>query len=354
MDNLTDLPVVGSYPDPRVIRLSGIERMDLLNEGKSPRPPTSYWCGIMPSDWSPGQASFFLPPAPWFQMIAGLPSPGIVALPADAALGTAFATTLPAGTLATTSELTINYLRPVGMRSLDARATLIDATPYQGLMESSVTDDQGRMIAHLTSRYVTLRAPVDLQELVGEIPPAVEPDRTECPYLQPLPDDENPVGDDTISGLESILLVARGERPRPPITRLLGCSLPVASEGRFEVGVPASRWFTSPAATIYGGVTALLLELASTSAASTTLPVGWSCAPLDTKVQFLRPWFADGSRASLVGEVIHRGRSLVITRAELRNGSNKIVAMATGSTLVLQRPWSEFSTYDVLTATDED
>jgi uncharacterized protein (TIGR00369 family) len=101
-----------------------------------------------------------MPPSPWFSVAGGFVSPGVVALPADAALGTALATTLPPGVVITTSELTINYLRPMAMKRLAARASVIDSSPFQGLIESSVVDDDGRMVAHLTSRYVTLRAPI--------------------------------------------------------------------------------------------------------------------------------------------------------------------------------------------------
>lgn len=330
--------------------------MDLINQGRSPRPPTHYLCGHIPTDWAPGRSAFAMPPSPWFSIAGGFVSPGVVALPADAALGTALATTLPPGVVITTSELTINYLRPVGMRRLAARASVIDSSPFQGLIESSVVDDDGRMVAHLTSRYVTLKVPIPLDQLPdGEIPLADDPGyESGVPYLQPLPAKENLPPDDTRPGLEAFAAVARGERPRPPIARLLGIMNEKVSEGTAVMSIPAHRWFTSPATTIYGGITALALEIVSTAAVSTTLPAGWSCAPLDTKIQFLRPWLPDGARCELRAEVIHRGRRLAITRAELTNGSDKIVAIATGSTLILERPWSEFGTMDALPAGDGD
>lgn len=354
MDEPLALPVLGTYPDPRTLRLSGMQRMDLIREGRSPRPPTHYWCGHAPTDWSPGRAAFAMPASPWFQITRGLVSPGVVALPADAALGTAYATTMPPGLLTTTSELTINYLRPVRMKRLAARASLIDASDYQGLIESSVVDEDGRMVAHLTSRYVTLRAPFDLESLEGEIPLASDPPIEGGLYLRPLGDDEVADPQDELSGLDAFARTTAGEFPAPPVVRMLGMTQPEVSEGRFATTVPASRWFTSPATTIYGGITALVLELALTGAASTTLPPGWSCAPLDMKVQYLRPWLADGERCALSAEVFHRGKRMAVMRGELRNGAGKVVAVATGSALIIERPWSEFSTADVLPGLEEE
>jgi uncharacterized protein (TIGR00369 family) len=341
VDDLIDAPVRGSYPDPRILRLNGMERMDLMREGRWPAPPTHYLCGLVPTDWSPGRAAFAMPASPWFLVTRGIVSPGVVALVADAPLGVAFATTLPAGVVTTTSELTINYLRPIRVRRLAARATLIDASPYQGLIEASVLDDDGRMVAHLTSRYVTLRPEVDLSSLDGDLPPNSS-SYGDHPGLQ-----ETPITEDEI---EAFGRTIAGELPRPPICRLLGMSLPEVEEGRMTVTVPASPWYTSPASSIYGGLTALLLEIVSSGAVGTTLPAEHSCAPLDMKVQYLRPWLADGARCTVGAEVIHRGRTMAVTRAEIRNGDGKIVALATGSALVIQRPWSDLARIDALPA----
>lgn len=354
VDEPLDLPVLGSYPDPRMLRLPGMERMDLMHQGRSPRAPSHYWCGLFPTEWSPGRATVSMPASPWFQLATGLVSPGIVALPADAALGTAFATTMPPGVVTTTSELTINYLRPIRMKRLAARASVIDATSYQGLIESSVVDEDGRMVAHLTSRYITLRPPVDLETLTGDIPLANDPPLEAGLYLRDLAEDDVAAPRDDLSGLEIFARTTSGEFKQWPMLRMLGMSLPEFSDGRFAATVPASRWFTSPATTIYGGATALILEVALTSAASTTLPAGWSCAPLDMKVQYLRPWLADDARCALTAEVFHRGRRLAVMRAELRNGAGKPVAVATGSALILDRPWSELADFDTLPAIEEE
>ena len=274
VDEPLDLPVLGGYPDPRMLRMPGMERMELIHEGRSPRPPTHYWCGHVPTDWSPGRAAFAMPASPWFQLARGLVTPGIVALPADAALGTAFATTVPAGTVTTTSELTINYLRPIRMKRLAARAAVIDATAYQGLIESSVVDEDGRMVAHLTSRYITLRPPIELATLTGEIPVSNDPPLEAGLYLRDLADDDVAAPRDDLSGLEILARTTAGEFKQAPMVRMLGMSLPEFSDGRFTTTVPASRWFTSPATTIYGGVTALILEIGRDP-----VVVGWRSAP---------------------------------------------------------------------------
>jgi uncharacterized protein (TIGR00369 family) len=72
------------------------------------------------------------------------------------------------------------------------------------------------------------------------------------------------------------------------------------------------------------------------SAATTTAPRGTAVAGLDLKVNFLRPVFADGSELVARAEVVHRGRTIAITSAEVTNSEGKRVAIATASAMYLQ------------------
>ncbi len=76
------------------------------------------------------------------------------------------------------------------------------------------------------------------------------------------------------------------------------------------------------------------------TAVQTTLPARSTYTPLDVKVSFLRPVFADGRDLVGTGTVVHRGRTLGVANAEIRNADGKKVAVATGSSLIrVGRPW---------------
>ncbi|HEX3561241.1 MAG TPA: PaaI family thioesterase, partial [Solirubrobacterales bacterium] len=87
--------------------------------------------------------------------------------------------------------------------------------------------------------------------------------------------------------------------------------------------------------TIQGGFTAMLAESAMTSAAFSTAAPDTAVAALDFKVNYLRPVFPDGNDLTARARILHRGRTLVITAAEITNAEGKQVALATGSSMYL-------------------
>jgi uncharacterized protein (TIGR00369 family) len=101
------------------------------------------------------------------------------------------------------------------------------------------------------------------------------------------------------------------------------------------VVLPATEWLTSPMRTIQGGVIAMLADLAMTAAVQTTVPAGTAAAGLDLRVNYLRPAFPDGGDLRARGSVVHAGRRLVVTQAEVDNADGKRVALAGGSSMYL-------------------
>jgi uncharacterized protein (TIGR00369 family) len=99
--------------------------------------------------------------------------------------------------------------------------------------------------------------------------------------------------------------------------------------------LPCTMWLASPARTVQGGVTAMLADSAMLAAVQTTAPAGTAIAGLDLHVNYLRPVFPDGQNLTARGEVVHRGRTLAVTRAEITNAEGKPVALATGSSMYL-------------------
>jgi uncharacterized protein (TIGR00369 family) len=86
---------------------------------------------------------------------------------------------------------------------------------------------------------------------------------------------------------------------------------------------------------VQGGFTAMLAELAMTSAFFTTTDPGVAVAPLDLKVNLLRPVMPDMRDLTAVAEIVHRGRTISIANCRVTNADGKPVALATGSGMYL-------------------
>jgi uncharacterized protein (TIGR00369 family) len=286
-----------------------------------------------------------MPASPWWQTAAGLFPGGALAVVADAALGGAIYNTLPKGTVLATSELSMNFLRPATPASerLHARATLIHAGSRQGLSEGRIEDARGRLLAHATSRCVLRPLPFEPPDPPASLPPVQAlDDPTPDPYLRPpegtvLPQDEW----DTTGGLELVQSWLKGERATPPVCQLSGWRLVEVEEGASTWSMPASEWFCTGFGTFYGGIIALFIDGGINSAVTTTLPIGTSFGTLDLKINFLRPVTPDGRDLVAQARVVHRGRTIAVTTAEVEDGDGKRVAMATSSAMILPGvPWS--------------
>ncbi len=82
---------------------------------------------------------------------------GIICDVADAAMGTAYASTLKEGESFTTLELKINFLRPFWSGRLVATARTVKTGRTIGLVECDVTDAEERLVARAMSTCMTLR-----------------------------------------------------------------------------------------------------------------------------------------------------------------------------------------------------
>ena len=82
---------------------------------------------------------------------------GILCDLADAAMGTAWFSTLEPGETFTTLELKINFLRPFWTGRLIARGRVVQRGRTVGMTECDVVDEQERLIARASSTCMTLR-----------------------------------------------------------------------------------------------------------------------------------------------------------------------------------------------------
>jgi uncharacterized protein (TIGR00369 family) len=156
---------------------------------------------------------------------------------------------------------------------------------------------------------------------------------------------------DERGGLEVLSGLLSGELPEPPIHHLTGLRIAEAAEGEVTMALPCSKWLSTSAGTVQGGWTAMLAEAALAAAVFSTAPAGTATATLDLKINYVRPVFPDGEDLLAKARVLHSGRTIAISSAELVNAEGKPVALATGSTMYL--PGRPASLAGVELATEE-
>jgi uncharacterized protein (TIGR00369 family) len=337
-------PHLGGYPDPSWLALPGLERMKLGREGgRVPFPPMSYLVEMGFTEVSRGSAAFTIPASPWFANSAGVIPGGMLAVLADAPLGASVHSELPPGVTFTTAEISMTFLRPVRPDPeavISGGGQVIHSGRSIALSEAfMINEATDELVAHGTSRC-SVFPPVDPLPEPPEDPPVLEQprpgDSPEHPLRRPLRGEPAPQEDfERLSGLEFLRAQLSGELSPPPIHYLTGVRLVEAEEGRASHVLPCSPWLSTGFRTVQGGFTAMLAELTLSGAAFTTAEPGMAIAPLDLKVNFLRPVLPDMRDLTAEAEVIHRGRSISVASCRVTNADGKPVALATGSSMYL-------------------
>ncbi len=332
-------PAWGAYASREDLEKTGLERMRMFTPPDSPAPPISHLTGLSYVEVGAGLTTCSMPATRWFLAATGGFSGGVLALPADAALGGALVTLLEPGQILTTSELSLSYLRPatVASRALIARGRLVHASRTLGLSDVFIEDGRGRLLAHGSSRCVFLPTPARMRFP----PPKPRPDGVLDPYQRPA------IGE-TVEGIFTELAYPemfdrwqRDELPAPPLANFLGLRPVEHAPGTMTWAMPASEWLNNAFGVIYGGALALLADSAIAGAIWMTMDRGQILASLNLHVYFFRPVLADGRDMVGRGTVTRSGKSLRVASAEVLDADGNLVAMGTGSAkIVSDRPAS--------------
>jgi uncharacterized protein (TIGR00369 family) len=331
----------GFHMDPRdFASLSGYQLLRGFPEGRLLSPPVGYLYGLRVTEVEQGSVTFTMPASPWLLSPQGILSGASLALLVDGPLACTIQTALPPATPYTTSELSMQYLRPVKAdgRLLTCRGRLVHAGQRLAMSEAEVVDADGNVIALASTRCVIMPALEVTPGRVGEPGPAVEPSwPTPHPYERQVEGEVLPQETwDRLSGLEVMRGHISGELPPPPICKLTGIWPITAEDGAMTWTMPATEWMSSPVAgQLYGGLTAFLAGMAIDGAFETVMPAGTAFASLDLKVYLLRPVPPDMRDLTATAQVVQRGRRLCIGTCEVVNADGKSVALGTASAMVL-------------------
>jgi uncharacterized protein (TIGR00369 family) len=335
-----DIPVRGEILDASARELSGLEALRVVRA----QPPMGRLTGLTFDGADPGTAAFSLPVSAWFEWSHGGVPGGVLALAADAALGCALQSLLPAHAQYTTAEMSMTYVRPARIGSMiAAQGRALHNGRTMGLSACEVVDDDGKLVAYSTSRMrIFSDASGSVPSRGGTAAPPLrpagqrDPDDGPDPYLRPVSGTRIDHAEFSArSGVEIIHAQIRGDLPLPPIHHLLGIAPTDATLGAATCAMPLSGWLATPFGWPQGGFIVLLADLALALATQTTLAKGEGMATVDVKVNFLRPVAGDGSTLEARAKVVHRGRSLAVGTAEIIGADGRPVALATGSAALL-------------------
>lgn len=303
-------PVRGGHPDSAQIGLSGARQLRAMLDGDTPAPPMTRLMGTRLTEFGPGTATFELPLSGWLRAADGQIPLGPLAMAADAAMACAVISGLPERTSMTTTEMTLHRLRPIPATGrLLARARVVDPGPPLALAEVLLADEGGNTIAQATSLCLTIEVSLSSAFGVSAGRDGERPD----PWQREPPDPDG---------------------ARAPLTRLTGLRPLCAEHGGATYAMPATPWLCAPPpGRLQGGAVVMLAEAALTGAIETVAPAGAAFSPVEVKLNFLRPLASDGRPVRAHARVVNSGRRIIVATAEVRDAGERLIAVASGSSL---------------------
>jgi uncharacterized protein (TIGR00369 family) len=134
-----------------------LQKIQAMVRGELPPPPIAGLIGFTVTAIEPGKATVELSADERHANPMGTLHGGVLCDIADAAMGLAYASTLPDGESFTTLELKINFLKPIWTGRLQAVGNVIRGGRVIGLTACEIRDAKGSLVAYATSTCMTLR-----------------------------------------------------------------------------------------------------------------------------------------------------------------------------------------------------
>jgi uncharacterized protein (TIGR00369 family) len=152
----------GVTPLATMAKMSGLDFMQALRDGKLPAPPIMKLMGIALTEVEHGLAVFeAIAKFDYYNPIGSVHG-GFIATMMDSALGCCVHTTLPAGQGYTTLEFKVSFIRAVTDKTgpLRVEGRVLNVGRRAATSEARMTDTQGRLLAHATTTCLVFDLPV--------------------------------------------------------------------------------------------------------------------------------------------------------------------------------------------------
>jgi uncharacterized protein (TIGR00369 family) len=140
----------------------------------------------------------------------------------------------------------------------------------------------------------------------------------------------------TMSGLDYLKAMERGDLPFPPMLALMNIHLEGAEEGSAVFSVEPAEYHYNPLGSVHGGLAATLCDSAMGCAVHSTLPAGSGYTTLEIKVNLVRPLTIATGPVTCKGKIIHVGKRTATAEARVTDRDGKLYAHATTTCLILR------------------
>lgn len=143
----------------RLLEMDGLQQLQAMRDGELPRPPIMDTLGFVDMRPEPGRVVVQMPAAGFHYNPLGTVHGGVISTLLDTAAACAVHTTLAAGEVYTSVDLTVKFLRPVTVESglLTCEGTVIQRGRRTALGQAQLSDEAGRLVAHATSTCLIMR-----------------------------------------------------------------------------------------------------------------------------------------------------------------------------------------------------
>ena len=150
----------GQVDVAELLAMTGLEQLLSMREGGLPLPPIMETLGVTDLRPEQGRVVVEMPAAEFHYNPLGTVHGGVISTLLDTAAACAVHTTLAAGEVYTSVDLTVKFLRPVTVDSglLTCEGTVIQRGRRTALGQAQLTDGAGRLVAHATSTCLIMRA----------------------------------------------------------------------------------------------------------------------------------------------------------------------------------------------------
>jgi uncharacterized protein (TIGR00369 family) len=139
--------------------VDGLTFMQMLVAGEVAAPPIATTVGFTAEAVEKGRVVFGMEPAEYHFNPIGSVHGGVFATLLDSAMGCAVHSVLPAGSRSTTLDISVKYLRPLGLGSGPVRCegVVVHHGARTALAEGRLFDGADRLCAHATSTCMLFR-----------------------------------------------------------------------------------------------------------------------------------------------------------------------------------------------------
>ena len=134
-----------------------LQMLQRMVSGEVPAPPVGQLIGFTITAIEVGRSAFVMDASNRHANPMGTLHGGVICDLADAAMGTAMASTLEDDESFTTLDLTAKYFKPIWNARIRATAQVVKRTRTLGLIECNVVDEGDSLVARVYSSCMVLR-----------------------------------------------------------------------------------------------------------------------------------------------------------------------------------------------------